>query len=54
MVLIPMYGDQFHNAAMAKSRGVAKVLEFADLDESSLRHAIDEIFNNTKYVVDSF
>lgn len=51
MVLIPMYGDQFHNAAAAANRGAAIVLSFNDLDEKSLRHALDEIFNNTMYVV---
>ncbi|KAL0123286.1 hypothetical protein PUN28_005667 [Cardiocondyla obscurior] len=50
MVLMPMYGDQFHNSAAAKSRGAAVVLEFNNLNEQSLRHALNEVFNNTRYV----
>lgn len=50
MILIPMYGDQFHNAAAAQTRGAAVVVAYNDLTEQTLRHALDEIFNNTKYV----
>lgn len=54
MILVPMYGDQFHNSAAVKTRGSAVVLEFNNLNEESLRHALDEIFNNTRYVVSQF
>lgn len=49
MILIPMFGDQFHNSAAAKTRGSAVVLSFNDLSEQSLRHALDACFNNTSY-----
>lgn len=49
MVLLPMFGDQFHNSYTAKARGVAQVIMFADLNEQSLRQAINDIFNDTRY-----
>lgn len=49
MVLMPMFGDQFHNSAAAKTRGAAVVVAYGDLNEQLLRHAIDEVFNNTRY-----
>lgn len=54
MILIPMYGDQFHNAAVVKTRGTAVVLSFNDLNEQSLRHALDTCFNNTRYAIVEF
>ncbi|XP_036142562.1 UDP-glycosyltransferase UGT5 isoform X4 [Monomorium pharaonis] len=47
MILMPMYGDQFHNSAAAANRGAAVVISYSDLTEQSLRHALDEVFNNT-------
>ncbi|KAL6435036.1 hypothetical protein ACFW04_005264 [Cataglyphis niger] len=47
MILIPMYGDQFHNTAAVKTRGTAVELAFNDLSEQSLRDALDTCFNNT-------
>ncbi|CAK9820999.1 UDP-glucosyltransferase 2 [Anthophora plagiata] len=49
MVLMPLYGDQYQNAIAAQARGVALVVKFGTLNERDLRHAIDEIFNNTSY-----
>ncbi|RLU22281.1 hypothetical protein DMN91_004559 [Ooceraea biroi] len=50
MVLLPMYGDQFHNSYSVKARGVAEVLAYNDLqDEQFLRRALNEIFNNASY-----
>lgn len=49
MILMPFYGDQHLNAMAAKARGVAEVVEFSELTEQNLRHALDEVFNNTKY-----
>ncbi|XP_014607459.1 PREDICTED: UDP-glucuronosyltransferase 2A3-like [Polistes canadensis] len=49
MILIPMYGDQYTNAAIAEYRGVAILLEYEELNEKIFRHALDEIFNNTRY-----
>ncbi|KAK2577353.1 hypothetical protein KPH14_003473 [Odynerus spinipes] len=49
MVLMPMYGDQFTNAAAAEYRGVAVLIEYEEINENILRHALDEIFNNTRY-----
>ncbi|KAG7213732.1 hypothetical protein KM043_002966 [Ampulex compressa] len=49
MVLVPMFGDQFHNAAAAKTRGVAVVLDFNRLNEQTLREALDRAINDTRY-----
>lgn len=49
MILMPMFGDQFHNSAAVKTRGAAVVIEYNNLSEQTLRHAVDEIFNNTSY-----
>ncbi|XP_024891145.1 UDP-glucuronosyltransferase 2B30-like [Temnothorax curvispinosus] len=49
MILLPMFGDQFHNAAAVKTRGAAVVIEYNNLNEQTLRHALDEAFNNTSY-----
>nr|UEN71104.1 UDP-glucosyltransferase 403G1 [Meteorus pulchricornis] len=49
MVVVPMYGDQFNNAAAARERGVAVVLEWNTLDANTLRSAIDLVFNDTSY-----
>ena len=48
MIIIPMFGDQFHNAAAARSRGVAEVLEWEDLTDATLRTALDRVFNDTR------
>lgn len=50
MILMPLFGDQYQNSVAAEARGVAVVLEFSELNEKNLRHAVDEVFNNTKYV----
>ncbi|XP_015172482.1 PREDICTED: UDP-glucuronosyltransferase 2A3 [Polistes dominula] len=49
MILIPMYGDQYRNAAAAVHRGAAILLEYEELNEKIFRDALDEIFNNTRY-----
>lgn len=50
MILMPFYGDQYSNAAAAQTRGVAVILEFNDFTEEKLRNALDQIFNDTRYV----
>ncbi|KAK1126081.1 hypothetical protein K0M31_004722 [Melipona bicolor] len=47
MILMPFYGDQYQNAIAAQARGAALVVNFATLDEETLMHALDEMFNNT-------
>jgi len=54
MILMPIYGDQFHNSAAVETRGAAVVIEYDDLTEQLLRRALDEVFNNTKYVFSLF
>jgi UDP:flavonoid glycosyltransferase YjiC (YdhE family) len=49
MVLMPIFGDQFHNSYVAKDKGVAEVLRYNDLDEQSLTRALNNVFNNTRY-----
>lgn len=48
MILMPFYGDQYQNSIAAQARGAAIVLKFTELNEQTLRHAVDEIFNNTR------
>ncbi|XP_031842459.1 UDP-glycosyltransferase UGT5 isoform X2 [Nomia melanderi] len=50
MILMPLFGDQYQNSVAAEARGVAVLLEFSELNEENLRHAVDEIFNNTRYM----
>lgn len=50
MILMPFYGDQYQNAIAAQARGAALVVNFATLDEETLMHVLDEMFNNTRYV----
>ncbi|CAL7934259.1 unnamed protein product [Xylocopa violacea] len=49
MILLPLFGDQFTNAKAVERRGFAMLLDFTQLTEENIRHAIDELFNNTKY-----
>lgn len=53
MVLMPFFGDQYQNAIAAQARGVALVVDFVKLNEQTLKHTLDEIFNNTRYVSSS-
>lgn len=50
MVLMPFFGDQYQNAIAAQARGAAIVLKFDEMNEATLKHAVDEIFNNTRYL----
>jgi len=49
MLLMPVYGDQFHNSYVAKDKGVAEVVPYDELDEPSLRRALNKIFNDSRY-----
>lgn len=49
MILMPLYGDQLQNSMAAQVRGIAKVVRYPELNEQTLRHAVDEVFNNTRY-----
>lgn len=40
MVLTPMYGDQFLNAAAAKARGMGFIVPYEDITEESMKEAI--------------
>ena len=42
MVLTPMYGDQFHNAAVLKARGMGFIVHYEDITEESMKSAIKE------------
>ncbi|XP_029175562.1 UDP-glucuronosyltransferase 2B20-like isoform X1 [Nylanderia fulva] len=48
-ILIPMFGDQFHNSAAVKTRGAAIVLDFNNFNEQYFRQAVDACFNDTSY-----
>lgn len=42
MVLTPMYGDQFHNAAAARARGIGSIVHYEDISQDSMTAAISE------------
>lgn len=42
IVLTPMYGDQSHNAAAAKSRGIGSIVNYEDITVESVTAAINE------------
>ncbi|XP_063990323.1 UDP-glycosyltransferase UGT5-like [Diachasmimorpha longicaudata] len=53
MVIVPMYGDQFNNAAAARSRGVAIVLKWSNFNAESLKSAIENVFNDPSYMTNA-
>lgn len=42
MVLTPMYGDQFHNAAAARARGIGSIVHYEDITLDTMTAAISE------------
>lgn len=42
MVLTPIYGDQFHNAAAAQARGIGSIVHYGDITQDSMTAAISE------------
>lgn len=46
---IPIFNDQKFNMAQAESQGYGITLDYDNITESSLRKAIDAIFNDTSY-----
>lgn len=46
---MPFFNDQKFNIARAVNQGYGVSIDYDTLSEESLRHAIDEIFNNTSY-----
>lgn len=42
MVLTPMYGDQFHNAAAAQARGIGSIVHYEDISQHTMAAAISE------------
>lgn len=43
MVLTPMYGDQFHNAAAARARGIGSIVHYEDITQDTMTAAISEV-----------
>lgn len=41
-VLTPMYGDQPHNSAVLKARGMGFIVQYEDITENSIKSAINE------------
>lgn len=55
MVMTPMYGDQFHNSAVIKARGMGSIVHYEDINEETITAAIrealsDEVMSNAKKV----
>lgn len=48
MVLTPMYGDQHHNAAAAKSRGIGSIVHYEDITIESVTDAIKAALDVTQ------
>lgn len=42
MVLTPMYGDQFNNAAAARARGIGSIVHYEDITQDAMTAAISE------------
>lgn len=42
MVLTPMYGDQFHNSAAARARGIGSIVHYEDITQDAMTAAISE------------
>lgn len=42
MVVTPMYGDQFSNAAALEHRGVGTILQYEDFSEKSIFEALQK------------
>lgn len=49
MIITPIFGDQFHNAAAAVERGVAISMTIDQVNGKNLKAAFDAIFNDTRY-----
>ncbi|XP_049787775.1 UDP-glucosyltransferase 2-like [Schistocerca cancellata] len=49
MLVVPVLGDQPHNAASLSSRGVALTLTVRQLTEHNVRDALDRLVNDTSY-----
>ncbi|CAJ0588397.1 unnamed protein product [Cylicocyclus nassatus] len=49
VIVIPVYGDQYHNGRAAEKRGVGKVLLRQDLNENSIRMNIKEMLEDERY-----
>ena len=48
MLTIPLYGDQPHNAECLVTAGVARKLNYQDIDKQSLLEVLSDLINNTK------
>lgn len=47
MVLTPIFGDQPHNAAVIKARGMGFIVHFEDITEETIKSAINEALKPT-------
>lgn len=48
MVLTPMYGDQFLNAAAVKARGMGSIVHYEDITVESMTSAIQAALSKTQ------
>lgn len=49
MVGIPMFGEQNTNMAIAQKHGYARILDYNNITEESVREAIEDVLTNPKY-----
>ncbi|KHN71872.1 Putative UDP-glucuronosyltransferase ugt-47, partial [Toxocara canis] len=49
LLVIPFFGDQYHNAKAAQARGIGLSLEKYELDYAHLKGALKELLGNEKY-----
>lgn len=59
MIITPLFGDQFHNAAVAQARGMAWILPYDDISVETINTSITNALslttkNNAKQVSFSF
>ncbi|XP_049873577.1 UDP-glycosyltransferase UGT5-like [Pectinophora gossypiella] len=46
---IPIYADQYNNLLQAQDIGFGKILPYHDINESTLRHLVNDVINNDYY-----
>lgn len=50
MVVMPLFGDQFQNAALIAKHGIGRILNFDNITLESVQEAIDDVLENPAYM----
>lgn len=54
MIILPVFGDQFYNAALLAEKGSGIVLDYFSLTEEKFLQAIKKILEDKRWVMFSF